>query len=324
VDSVPKNLFARLHKWAWRQDENFLTESLDFLLDFLLEQEPTSGVRLLNNLTGGFLSLRPDEAKGVVIRTQVQTTAGRPDLEIRTVDSQVFIEVKAESEVRIGQLEGHRGLLNQGQASRKCLVLLSRYPVDDAALAERPDAHVRWYQVVAWLEFERNSANFRDVVGRFLIDQFVDFLRARNMAIAQVDWQMAGGIRSLRSLIDMLQEAAVAYGLRPEKQRDDLWNSIGYYLKGGRFWVGVSYANPEKLIFHTHNTNLKITASDPLQIGEAVESAKGYYWLPEAMLDSEDAHFFSRSRASQFQWLETFLKESADYAETLVKEPLQD
>jgi hypothetical protein len=33
--SPANNLFLRLHKWTWRQDENFLTESLAVVLEQL-------------------------------------------------------------------------------------------------------------------------------------------------------------------------------------------------------------------------------------------------------------------------------------------------
>jgi hypothetical protein len=56
VESPRYNLLVRLHKWAWRQDENFLTESLAFVLEHLLENEPEAGVRIVALMTGGSYS----------------------------------------------------------------------------------------------------------------------------------------------------------------------------------------------------------------------------------------------------------------------------
>jgi hypothetical protein len=53
------NLFLRLHKWAARQDENFLTESLAVVLEQLLALAPEVGTRLVARLTGGFIDLPP-------------------------------------------------------------------------------------------------------------------------------------------------------------------------------------------------------------------------------------------------------------------------
>ena len=57
--SPANNVFLRLHKWAWRQDENFLTESLAVVLEHLLVLAPAVGVRLVARLTGGFIDLPP-------------------------------------------------------------------------------------------------------------------------------------------------------------------------------------------------------------------------------------------------------------------------
>lgn len=106
------NLFHRLHKWAHRQDENFLTESLAVVLEQLLVLAPAVGTRLIRDLTGGFIDLPPEDASAIEIQTQVEAAAGRPDLEIRTSTRLAWIEVKTESELRTGQLEGYRVMLN--------------------------------------------------------------------------------------------------------------------------------------------------------------------------------------------------------------------
>src|SRR5437660_11346526 len=103
--SPANNLFRRLHKWASRQDENFLTESLAVVLEQLLVLAPAVGTRLVSRLTGGFIDVSADDASTIEIRTQVEAGEGRPDLEICTPQRLVWIEVKAESELRAGQLE---------------------------------------------------------------------------------------------------------------------------------------------------------------------------------------------------------------------------
>ena len=53
-------------------------------------------------LTEDFLVVPPDEAPKIDIRTQAETTEGRPDLEVRWADYLVVIEVKVESELHKG------------------------------------------------------------------------------------------------------------------------------------------------------------------------------------------------------------------------------
>src|SRR5271169_6214948 len=104
--SPVNNLFLRLHKWATRQDENFLTESLAVVLEQLLVLAPAVGTRLVARLTGGFIEMSPEDASAIEICPQVEAGQGRPDLEIRSTHRLVWVEVKAESELRVGQLEG--------------------------------------------------------------------------------------------------------------------------------------------------------------------------------------------------------------------------
>ncbi len=122
------NLFARLHKWAARQDENFLTESLAVLLEQLLILVPEAGVKLVNRLTGGFIDSTAAEASTIEVRTQVEAESGRPDLEFRTPSKLAWVEVKVESALRAGQLEGYRVLLAESGFKKTRLVLLTRYP----------------------------------------------------------------------------------------------------------------------------------------------------------------------------------------------------
>jgi hypothetical protein len=115
---LSSNLFLRMHKWAARQDENFLTESLAVVLEHLLVLAPAVGTRLVGSLTGGFIDLPTESSSAIVIRTQVETGQGRPDLEISVPHRLVWIEVKAESGLRTGQLEGYRVLLDKSGSIR--------------------------------------------------------------------------------------------------------------------------------------------------------------------------------------------------------------
>src|SRR5262245_31917094 len=121
--SPANNLFHRLHKWAWRQDENFTTESLTVLLEQLLVLVPAVGVSLVRHLTGGFTDVRPEDGSTIELHTQVEAVTGRPDLEIRTPHRIAWIEVKVESELRTGQLAGYRVLLKETGVAQTWLVL---------------------------------------------------------------------------------------------------------------------------------------------------------------------------------------------------------
>jgi hypothetical protein len=304
------NLFLRLHKWASRQDENFLTESLAVVLEQLLVLAPAVGTRLVARLTGGFIEVSPDDASTIEIHTQVEAGQGRPDLEIRNPHRTAWVEVKAESELRVGQLDGYRVLLGECGVEQTRLVLLTRYPEVFQSGDARPDLEIRWFEFADWLEIELPAAEAAGEVASFLARQLLDFLEARSMTLAQVGKYMPEGLRALSNLMNMLFEAAAACKALPIKKGAG-WDYIGLYLDGRKYWTGVDFPEPEKLWFRTC-CQIDRDAAAKLGSGELAEESwvpGRYRWCRAIDLDSEPIHFFSRSKVSQMQWLEEFVRD---------------
>jgi hypothetical protein len=310
------DLFARLHKWAARQDENFLTESLA-VVQHLLLLAPEVGTRLVSRLTGGFIDLAVDDAGAIEIRTQVEAGQGRPDLEVCTPHRLAWVEVKAESELRTGQLEGYRVLLRDRGVEQTRLVLLTRYPEVFSSEESHPDLEVRWFEVADWLESDLPAAEAAGELAGFLARQFLDFLKERRMTLTQVGKYMPDGLRALSSLQNMLFEAAMACKVSVKKSPG--WDETGINLDGMKYWVGVTYAEPEKLWFGTR-CRIDPEAAARLGVGEMTEES----WVPgrcrwwrELNLESEDVHFFSRSKVSQMECLESYLRECLALARSI-------
>lgn len=311
------NLFVRLHKWASRQDENFLTESFAYLLQHLIEHEPEAAVHLVASLSGGLIRLKPEQAKLLSIESQAVADEGIPDLILRTAEQIAVVEVKSESELRANQLARYRKLLTESGISETALVLLTRYPINLGEDATRPDVLVRWFQVAEWLTLEQQRYTFQ-AVSKYLVDQFVGFLRARNMVMGEVTWELPGGVRALRALADMLYEAATACGVRAR-----IWGNrecMGVYLDGQLYWAGVDFDRPEILAFATWNAAVDRVSAERLGAGQVYEwtSEPGFGWRRELNLEAEEVHFFARSRASQLQLLESYLRECLEQVRTIV------
>jgi hypothetical protein len=153
----------------------------------LLILAPAVGTRLIRQLTGGFIDVPPDESSAIVVRTQIETGKGRPDLEICTARRLAWVEVKAEGELRHGQLEGYRDLLAVLGFDATTLVLLTRHPEEYPPEAGRPDLEVRWYEIADWIEAELSSLHTVGGVAVFLAEQFLGFLRERGMTPTPVD-----------------------------------------------------------------------------------------------------------------------------------------
>ncbi|HJT76955.1 MAG TPA: hypothetical protein VJ739_07100 [Gemmataceae bacterium] len=323
------NLFARLHKWAVRQDENFMTESLAVILETMLEQEPNVGIRLVSALTGGFITVDEEGAQTLEIRTQVSTTEGRPDLEIRLPDWLAVVEVKVESPLRRGQLEGYREYLRTSgiPLPQTSLVLLTQYPPNLSSGEEHPDRMIRWYEVADAFEQELTEAKVSDPVCCYLCEQFLAFLKERNMGLAQVGWQLPEGTRALRNFLVMLQEAAKACQVSATKSLS--LDDVGFKLDGAKYWVGLDLEKPQQLWFGTR-CRIDREAAERLGVGEVTEEnwVPGHArWWRTADLGSEEIHFYARSKVGQIQWLEEFLRDclaKARSIETPDQPPIPD
>ena len=227
-----KNLLIRLHKWAIRQDENFLTESFAYLLEFLVENEPAAASHIISQLTGGLIELLPQHIRSLGIRTQISGEEGIPDIELRTSRHFVIIEVKSEAAATEDQLRRYRRILNNVDAATKGLILLTRFPV----AVPGADHYFRWYQIAEWISWESRNYSFR-ATSQFLVEQFLGFLKERNMTMGQITWELPMGVRSLRTLADMLYEAAIACDMKGQVK----WSHdyLALFLDGRKFWAGI-------------------------------------------------------------------------------------
>src|SRR5262249_287688 len=142
----------------------------------------------------------------------------RPDLEICTPYKLVWVEVKAESELRAGQSEGYRVLMETNRIQQRRLVVLTRYPETYPAGWLRPDLEIRWYEFADWLEDELITLEEADKVATFLAREFLNFLRIRGMTLTQVGKYMPDGLRALGNLLNMLFEAAAACKVKTNKR----------------------------------------------------------------------------------------------------------
>ena len=194
------------------------------------------------------------------------------------------------------------------------LVLLTRHPVVFQPEDARPDLEVRWFEFADWLENEIPAADAAGEVAGFLARQLLDFLGARSMNLTQVGKYMPEGLRALSSLMNMLFEAASSCKVTVRKSGG--WDNIGLTLDGMKYWVGVDFSEPEKLWFGTR-CQIDPDPVGKLGAGERAEAnwvPGGYRWWWGVELDSEEVHFFSRSKVQQMQWLENHLRKCLEMA----------
>ncbi len=196
------NLFLNLHKWARSQDENFTTDAFVCVLDHLTKYERRAAGTILGKLFGCLLT--EDDCDEIRIETQKRANGSQPDICIeRRNRFRAFIEVKVEGPVDWAQLKRHRNNLD-GNASpaRRFLVLLTRDA--DTSSTVNVDSSIRWHEVAEWLAGEIEAMQ---PVGKYLSEQFIDFLRERKMTIEQVRKELILGVLSFENLLRMLEQA---------------------------------------------------------------------------------------------------------------------
>jgi len=310
------NLLVALHRWASGQDENFVTEAFAHLLRHLLKHEPVIGVGVLRFLTGDRLLVAEDRANKVTVTTQINTSAGTPDMEVRTEDHLVYVEVKVESGLGPRQLGRYRAVLDASGFSKTTLVLLSRYPVESD---EKPDHAVLWYSVAEHLRTALRSGTWQSPLSRHLAEQSVGFLQAKGMTMEKVTWHLPEGVRAAQNLIDMLEEALIAMEKKPGPSFGRSW--AGFDVVDSKAWVGIEWSNPTWLCFETEDVVFKRPAAQGIGYGEVVEHGSSRFplqWRHCIDLASEEVHFFARSRESQRRRTDEFLTKGFSGLEMIV------
>lgn len=311
------NLFLNLNGWAWGQNENFVTESFTYLLRHLLREDAQAGAKWLARLTGGKLLLAPENMGLVGISTQTTVEEKRPDIEIAAPGWLAYVEVKVEAPLGANQLRNYRERLDKSGVENRVLALLTRYEPyigDD----QRPDVHIRWYQVANWLEDDLRQGAISEPVSVFLAQQFHEFLGQRGMTMGHVDEELGGGVPSLVSLLTVLRHVLVEQGLTV---RDNMkWNNwFGFDVNAATHYVGMYVSEPTTLRFRTYYFKFKI---EP----KAAESAEGgrfwwdrVRWRWEKTLDLSDPRhgFYRMSTEGQMAFLRDFVKSCLEQASTM-------
>jgi len=314
------NLLLCLHRWAARQDENFLTEAFVHLLRHLLEHERALAVELLADVTAGRMQVAAKEVDFVAVSTQIVTAEGRPDVEISAPNQLVFIEAKKESGLGTTQLSRYLKELKRRNVPCSTLILLTRYHQDLEEEDAKEVVRKRWQQIGEWYERAVVRMPLVHPASGYLIGQFVDYLKGKGMLMEQVTWELSRGVQALNNLLAMLNEAVVAAGVQSKKSQEKQWR--GFYLDDGKFTFGLSLDEPTQIYLSTWALAVDEKKAEKLGVGEVAGSdypniTGPVRWVNCLDLESEEVHFFARSKASQLQCIEQFIVKSVKLGRTL-------
>jgi hypothetical protein len=238
--------------------------------------------------------------------TQVTIDEGRPDIEIWTPQPLLYVEVKVESLVDLEQIQRY---LEELRPKEGRLILLTRRPPGKLGDDKKDVRKVRWYEVAAWLKQLRldNCSSTG-----YLVEQFVDFLRARNMSIDKVRPELTEGVRSLYNLLKMVREVLIQLGHAPSTFTLNLSEGIiGASVDNQRFWVGLGINEPQILavntMFHVDKNKVDQRGLSAGLIKKVSIAIPGdYQWRQVLNLEDGKPAFLDRTENEQMAHLEEF------------------
>jgi len=246
------SIFSILSRYAFRQEENFLTESLVFLLNLILEREKKIGLDILANLCGMRVARWIQKAKMVSVTSQITVDEGRPDIVIKVgIDKLIFVEVKHNSSLGVEQLERYHAYLDGLIDKETQLVLLSRsrHSIQETSLDGSLYHHICWYEISGWL----SEADVRDEVARFIIEQFIDFLKEKEMSMEKVTWEYIQGVPAMINLVNMIGTALSEIAPESSTRKSVGASWAGFYMDG--FFIGFRFNSPLLIVFENDAGN---------------------------------------------------------------------
>lgn len=303
-----------LHKYARQQDENFTTEAFVHLLRHLQVFEPEIANFLLRFLSGERIKLTNEDCSKLEISTQNTFMEGRPDILIAGPAHFVIIEVKVESDPGWDQLDRYRELLNTREEADKCLVLLTRYPVEPNE-EKKVDSCVRWDRTARVLN--QASERAHDSTSTFLFRQLLQFLIERGMAMEKVGWELVRGVQSLMSLMGMLGEAVTSTKLKQKPPTAGIeFNGRYLYVDDTECWTGIYYSKPQVIAFEAYKIDK--AKAGALGLGHVQRDSKETSkWTNELDLEAEEVHFFALSSDNQQARIQKFIAECISAVKTI-------
>jgi len=249
------NIFKTLKRGNSREEEYFSAA-----LAILLDKIPELTTYLLDEILG-----ISDDLEEYEIIPEYPVLDGRVDIAIKSIHFEIFIENKISSGLYESQLERYSKHLESIDKETK-LILLTRDFIDDETIPKYTDKYIFWTELYTLIEQFTNSISacveFEIDSKKYLLKQFLNFLREENMSDEKVSWEYIEGIKSFMNLLNMIQSSLDQ--LKREKTINNYGNKsigkdyAGFYINkcnqnSYEFWVGIFYADAHELLVQIEN-----------------------------------------------------------------------
>jgi hypothetical protein len=298
---LSRNLFSRLFRLASRQGENFITESLVFVTEYLLKDTPSVGQSFLNWLCWsgsdfGFHGRLP------TIGAWKVTEQGTPDIVIaaNSENSFVLVEVKVESTLGEDQVERYLKRLDEEEEAAKKrnqklarkLVLLTKDFVPHAMkMKDYRIKPVTWSDVADWLK--NNAISSDCLVGEFLVKQFYDFLKMQGLTNEKIGQD----IPFVKMIEDALKRANLP-GDRQSPFKHKLGTGQWWYVDRKKCWVHYFDSEPRFIYFYIDKRKLDDVGRERLREMGADKDSSGSYFTLDLEAEGYDDQPIDEKRIS--------------------------
>ena len=308
------NVFKTLKRGNIREEEYFSAS-----LGILLKEIPELTSFLIEKIFGIEIEIGDYE-----IELEHTFPDGRIDIVIKSLPLEVYIENKISADLGETQLERYYNYIHQISNKSK-LILLSRDLIEDESV-KYADKYIFWSELFTLIEnFYKKHYNYIETKegGKiYLLSQFLDFLREENMSNEKVSWEYASGLKSFLNLLNMIQ--SVLRELQKEKQLESFTRKgigqdyAGLYINtNNKFWVGIYYAEPEKLYFEIREDFRKKYEEE---VFKELDKSPGREGNPSYIYDFQKEYFLAFSKEEQKKAIYDFIRSSLSGLENLIKE----
>ncbi len=304
------NIFKELKRGNSREEEYFSAA-----LAILLDEIPELTTYLLDEILGIFY-----ESEEYEIIPEHPITDGRIDIAIKSIHYEIFIENKISSGLGESQLERYSKYLESIDKETK-LVLLTRDFIDDETIQKYTDKYIFWTELYTLIELFTNSI-LEIYEKKYLLEQFLEFLREENMSDEKVSWEYTEGIKSFMNLLNMIQ--SILKQLKSEGHVKKIRKkSIGEYYAGfafekydegdNEFWIGTRYEDVNKLFLEIYGDFLDKHGTDKFE--ELEESSAEF---TSYVYNFDTNYFLAFSKKKQNEAIYKFIKESLDDVDEII------
>ncbi|MBM4305126.1 MAG: hypothetical protein FJ123_00165 [Deltaproteobacteria bacterium] len=293
------NLFLDLSRHLPDKYEDFLTNSFVYLIKYFLENQREYAISFINFLCFENTEHIFRDNESIFLEAQKGLEGNAPDITINSDDKIILLEIKHEAGLGPKQIEKYRKSLKNENKQIKRISLITKYAIsgEEFVDAGKPDHYLRWYQIHEFL-CKKES---KDIVGKYLIGEFLKYLEENQMTIQKVTWEYSNGVRAFNNLIEMMGRAIEELHIKIYT-RVGAWEWKGYYLESKNLFVGIDFNEPEWVYFELVNIkNFKPQAQNfDYEISEYSEGTT-------INLSLEDTHFFALKQEEQLRILKEFI-----------------